>query len=277
VIVRREATPGTQHTGGRRFWLLVTASAALLILGVFPVDAVPVTSLLGAGATVGVGRIDEIDCDPSPAELEDIGFIAERDGIPLDEAIARYGWQSCFVEVVNHLKGTYPDKYAGAAITDGGRGAWIAFKGDVPEEAAALVEAIPVAVQLIGGRGYSEAELDEVFLAVYYDILGHEDVLTASGGYEIETGVITIQVQPREGFEDPVQRQRLREVLQPKQPANATITVEVIIVDELGGSDDASRSQAGGVLRPAVYAGLLAAAVLALLAGLLVRGRRRRL
>jgi hypothetical protein len=223
-----------------------------------------------------VGRVDEIDCDPSPTELEDIGFIAERDGIPLDEAIARHGWQGCFVEVVNYLQGAYPDRYAGAAITDGGRGAWIAFKGDVPEEAAELAEAIPVGVQLIGGRGFSEAELDEVFLAVYYDIFGHEDVEAASGGYEIETGVITIQVQLRDGLEDPARRERLREVFQAEQPANTAITVEVIFFDELGGVDDASAGDAGGVPRPAVYAGLLAAAVLALLAGLLGRRRRRR-
>jgi hypothetical protein len=83
--------------------------------------------------TINVGSVEEIDCDPTAAELEDIEFIAEQDGIPLDEAIARYGWQSCFVELTSYLQDTYSDLYAGAAITNGGEGAWIAFKGDVYE------------------------------------------------------------------------------------------------------------------------------------------------
>ncbi len=273
---RREATLGSLRSGGRQGRLLVTAGAALLTLGVFPVYAAPMTSLPGASETVDVGRLDKIDCDPTPVELEDIEFIAEQDGIPLDEAIARYGWQGCFVEVTNYLEEAYPDQYAGAAITNGGRGGWIAFKGDVPEEAAELAKAIPVTVQLIGGKGFSEAELNQALQAVYFDISSHEDVVAASGGYDIETGVITVQAQPRETLTDPTQRERLREVLQPEQPARSAITVEVIIVDELGGVAEASPSQAGGPLTPAVYAGLLTAAVLALLAGLLMRGKRRR-
>lgn len=235
VSRRRAATLGSLRSGGRQGRLLITAAAALLTLGVFPVYAVPMTSLPGASETVDAGRLDKIDCDPSPAELEDIEFIAEQDGIPLDEAIARYGWQGCFVEVTSYLEDAYSDQYAGAAITTGGRGAWIAFKGDVPDEAAELAEAIPVTVQLVGGKGFSDTELNEALQAVYFDISSHEDVVAASGGSDIESGVITINAQPREGLTDPAQRERLREALQPERPASTAITVEVIIVDELGG------------------------------------------
>lgn len=61
------------------------AGAALLALGSIPAYAAQ-PSLGGL-----VGAVDETDCEPSPAELEDIAFIAEQDGIPMDEAIARYG------------------------------------------------------------------------------------------------------------------------------------------------------------------------------------------
>lgn len=250
------------------------AGAALLTLGVFPAYAAP--SLSGSGESLEIGSAEELDCDPTPAELEDIEFIAEQDGIPLDEAIARYGWQSCFVEVTSYLQDTHSDVYAGAAITNDGLGAWIAFKADVPEEAAELTEAIPVTVELIGGRGFSEAELNEALQAVYFDISNHEDVVAASGGYDIETGVVTIQAQPRKSLTDPAQRDQLREALQPEQPANTAITVEVILVDELGGADDASTSQADGLLTPAVYASLGAVAVVALLVALLIRRKRNR-
>ena len=249
----------------------MATGAALLALGVFSVYAAP-AGLANAGETVDVRRLDEIDCDPSPTELEDIAFIAEQDGIPLDEAVARHGWQGCFGAVTSYLDEVYSDEYAGAAIVDDGHGAWIAFKGDVPEEAAELVEAIPVTVEFIGGKGFSEAELNEALQAVHYDVSSHEDVVAVSGSYDIETGVITINAQPLESLTDPAQRERLRQMLRPNQPANTAITVDVVIVDELGGVDEASSSQTGG-LSPVTYASVLAAAVIALLAGLLTRGR----
>jgi hypothetical protein len=269
----RNATAGSLRPGTRPSRLLVTAGVALLIFGVLPAYAASATNLAGASETVDVGSLDEIDCEPSPAELEDIAFIADQDGIPLDEAIARFGWQGCFGEVTGYLREVYSDQYAGAAIGEDGRRAWIAFKSDVPEDVADLVEAIPVAVQLIGGRGFSEAELNETLQSIYPDISNREDVVAASGGYDIETGVITIHAQLLETLTDPDQRERLRETLQPNQPVNTAITIEVIVVDELGGGDESSGPTHG--LSPAVYASVLAAGVLVLLAGRLIRDRRR--
>lgn len=252
---------------------MVVAVTPLLIFGVLPWRASPPPGLAEAHETVDVGSLDDIDCDPSPTELEDIAFIAEQDGIPLDEAIARYGWQGCFGEVTGHLSEVYSDQYAGAAIVEDGRRGWIAFKDDVPEDAADLVEAIPATVELIGARGFSEAELNETLQLVYADISNHEDVVAANGSYDIETGVITIHAQPLETLTDPEQRERLRETLQPDQPVNTAITIEVIVVDELGGGDGESSGGPGG-LSPAVYASVLAAGALVLLAGRLMRDRR---
>jgi hypothetical protein len=254
--------------------LVVAAAAALLTFSVHPAYAALPTSFAEASETIGSSSIDVTDCEPSPTELEDIAFIAEQDGLPLDEAIARYGWQGCFGEVTSYLNEVYSDQYAGAAIVEDGRGAWIAFKGDIPEEAHGLVEAIPVTVELIGGRGFSESELTETLQSVYPHISDHRDVVAANGSYDIETGVITIHAQPMATLTDSDQRERLRETLQPDQPANTAITIEVVVVDELGGGDDESSGQTGG-LSPAVYASGLAAAVLILLAGWLIMNRRR--
>jgi hypothetical protein len=233
-----------------------------------------VARLAAASSTVDAGSLDEIDCEPGPTELEDIAFIAEQDGIPLDDAVERYGWQGCFVEVTGYLSEVYSDQYAGAAVVDEGRGAWIAFKDEIPGEVPDLVEAIPVTVELIGGKGFSEAELNETLQLVYADISNHEDVVAANGSYDIETGVVTIDAQPLETVPDPDERERLRETLQPDQPVNTAITIEVIVVDELGGVDEGSAGQTGGI-PPAVYAGVLATSLLALLVGGLIRGRRR--
>jgi hypothetical protein len=249
---------GCQRRSANQRRLLVVVGA-LMIFGVLPASAAPVRSL------------DEIDCDPSPTELEDIAAIAEQDGLTQDEAIARYGWQGCFGEVTNYLSETYSDQYAGAAIAQDGRGAWIAFKADIPEEARGLVEPIPVPVELVGGKGFSEAELNETLVSVYPDISNHDDVVAASGSYDIETGVITIHAQPLASLTDSDQRERLRETLQPDQPVNSAISIEMVIVDELGGGDESSGQTRG--LSPAVYAGVLAAGLLVLLAGWLLRDR----
>jgi len=242
---------------------MVAAGAALLALGALP----------AYGAQPGlpgvVEAVDEADCEPTPAELEDIAFIAEQDGISLDEAIARYGWQSCFGEVTSYLSETYSDQYAGASIVEEGRRAWIAFKGEVPGEVSALIEAIPVPVDLVGSRGFSEVELNEILQSVYSDISSDEEVAASNGSYDIETGVITIHVQPAQTLTEPDQRDQLRERLLPDQPANTAITVDVIVVDELGGADASSDGSQGR--SPALSGGLLTAAVLALAVSMLIR------
>lgn len=262
--------PVSRPHGSRRGRFVVAGGAALLALAVVPAAR---ADFAGAGETAYAGNLEATDCEPSAAELEDIAFIAEQDGTPLDEAIARHGWQGCFGEVTGHLRETYSDQYAGAAIIPDGRRAWIAFKGEVPEEVPDLVEAIPVPVELLGGRGFSEAELNEALQSVYSDISSHEEVAAASGSYDIETGVITIQAQPLRTLTDPDQRNRLRETLLPDQPLNTAITLELIIVEELGGAADEFSDEAEGP-SPAVSAGLLASVVLASLAGLLIRHRR---
>ena len=262
----------SRRNGSRQRRLLVIAGAAFAALLAVPAQGAQV-HLSGAGETVPVSDLDEIDCEPSPTELEDIAFIAEQDGIPLDEAIARYGWQGCFGEVTSYLTEAYADQYAGAAIIDDGRRAWIAFKGEIPEEVPDLVEAIPATVELITGRGFSEVELNETLQSVYRDISNHDEVAAANGSYDIATGVITIHAQPLQTLTDHVERDRLRERLVLEQPTNTAISIDVIVVDELGGADDES-SDGTRRLAPVVSAGLLTAGVLALLAGLLIRRKR---
>lgn len=267
------ATPGPRRHYGRLGRLLAAAGAALLTFGAVPAHAAYV-DLAGASEAVDVGSLDEIDCEPGPAELEDIAFIAEQDGIPLDEAIERYGWQACFAELTSYFNEAYPDQYAGAAIVDDGRRAWIAFKGEIPGEVPDLVEAIPVTVDLLGARGFSEVELSETLQSVYADISNDEEVAAANGSYDIETGLITIHAQPLQTLTDPDQREQLRERLLPDQPANTAIAIEVIVVDELGGAGDESSDGTQGLSPVVVSAGLLTAGVLALLAGLLISRRR---
>lgn len=172
--------------------------------------------------------------------------------------------------MVGYVREVYPDQYAGAAIAEDGRRAWIAFKGDIHGQLYDTVQPIPVEIELIGGRGFSEVELNEILQPIYPDIFNHEDVVAANGGYDQETGLITIQGQPAETMVEPDQ---LLETLQPDQPVNTAIRIEVMFGDELGGGGDASSDGTSGS-SPVVIAGVLVAMVIVLIAGRLIAHER---
>lgn len=168
------------------------------------------------------------------AELQDLMFIAADRGVSVEEAIFRYGWQDQFSRVVTDIEQTYPDMFAGAAIVDDGCGAWIAFAGAVPGRTADLVKPLPVPVELIGDRGYTEAELVDVLETAYFSIYNHPEVINASGGPDPATGVIMIHAQPRDGT-TLADRVMLCQQLQPPPPGNPAITVRVILAEDLIG------------------------------------------
>lgn len=239
---------------------------ALVAVAIFAVPA-------GASepASPAIGRLD---CEPSAEALQDIAAIAEQRRLDLDEAIARYGWQGCFSEAAGYLASTCPETYAGAAVADDGRRAWIAFVGEVPTEAAELVAAIPVPVELIGDRDVSEAQLNETLQAIHRSVSQHEDGVAAGGSFDVETGVVTIQIQPRATLSR-AERAQLVAALQAAQPVSPHVTVEMIAVDELGGGLDSGSSGGPSVARTIGY-GLLAAGALVALGAGLSRARRRR-
>ncbi|MGV9374195.1 hypothetical protein ACWDRB_00170 [Nonomuraea sp. NPDC003707] len=171
--------------------------------------------------------------DPAVSELEDIRQTAAEEGITLEEATALYGWQDDFAAAANQARDSYPDTYAGAVIAEDGRSAWIAFKGEAPAAMADLTRTVPVPVRVIGGRAYSEEELRQTLKTTHYSILDRPDVATSAGEYDIETGVVTIETQPKEPLTDPAAKERFRARLQPVQAANSAVKVEVKVVDQL--------------------------------------------
>lgn len=166
------------------------------------------------------------------ALLVDLMAVAEQEGIGIEEAIFRYGWQNDFAAVADELEAAYPDQFAGAAIVNGGCGAWIAFSGPVPARAVALVDALPVPVELIGQRGFAQEELVTTMEEVYFSIYGHPDIVNAGGSTDQETGVITIEAQPAASVPTD-QWGALCERLAPPPPANPAFTIELTLVDDL--------------------------------------------
>ena len=58
----------------------------------------------------------EIDDPPSDAELQDLQFIANQEGISLQEAIDRYAWRDNFSLAVSKIREAAPGSFAGAEI-----------------------------------------------------------------------------------------------------------------------------------------------------------------
>ena len=76
----------------------------------------------------------EIGDAPNQAELEDLQFIADQEGISLETAIERYGWHDNFSLAVEQIREASPAAFSGAEIVDDSN-AWIAFDGKAPQEA----------------------------------------------------------------------------------------------------------------------------------------------
>jgi hypothetical protein len=74
-----------------------------------------------------------------PAELNDLQFMANQEGITLDEAIARYAWGDDFSAAVGVIRDNDSSSIAGVAIT-GGSTATIRFSGSISADAQRVID-----------------------------------------------------------------------------------------------------------------------------------------
>lgn len=134
--------------------------------------------------------------EPTEAQLQDLALMAEQDGTSLATAIEAFAWREPFSQLVNRVRAGYPDAFAGSGIEPPANGQpWVAFKADPPPGALRLLGSFPLRLAVIQGRGYNEAELDNRLVETHYAVSGSPIVQHASSGYDIETGVITVEVQ----------------------------------------------------------------------------------
>ncbi|MEV0830095.1 S1 family peptidase [Nonomuraea rubra] len=179
---------------------------------------------------------------------EDLRLLAEQRGLSLAEARARYGWQEAFAAVAAQAERRFPAQFAAASIGDGA--ASIAFKGEIPEEAAALAARVPAPVKLLAHQGYSRAELKATLEAQHHRILNEPGIAHVTSYHHPGTGAITIEAVPASKPADP---EALRARLQPAQTLRSGITVSVKLAETASGGDDAARGsvaylRGGGML-----------------------------
>ena len=170
---------------------MIVLSLVVLIAIAGAVAAVP----LGGGSGEDS---DNGDSGISSAELEDLQTVADQYGISLQEAIDRYAWNDDFVLAVTQIREAFPNAFAGAEIVDN-NGAWIAFAGQIPSSARAIIEAFSgtnsgISVEARANLGFTEVELQSAIEAAHFAVLESTQVLDASTLFDYATGQITTNV-----------------------------------------------------------------------------------
>lgn len=182
------------------------------------------------------------------SELTDLKLIAKTKGITLEEAIERVGWQPRINAIGTELTKLYPEEISGLAITEEGRGARIGFKGSIPSQAVALAKTLPVSVQLVGDKGFSETDLKRALDAAHQEIRGRAQARYISGKFNIETGEISFTVVPRNMPTDAQGLQQFVSELQPTQPVNDRIKIKVTVTEKTEVDLEDNYMRGGGYL-----------------------------
>lgn len=173
-------------------------------------------------------RIDDLRL----SELTDLKLAAKGNKISLEEAIETIAWQPRLNEIGARLEELFPNETSGLEIRDAGRKARIGFKGEIPSVAIELAKTLPVTVELVGNKGFSDAELKQARDTALSEVLSHRDLVDdASGVYDRETGVVAIDVKPRIIPSGAAARQAVGAQLQPTRPANAKIGVTIRLTE----------------------------------------------
>ncbi len=137
----------------------------------------------------------------SPAELNDLQFIANQDGITLDESIARHAWQDDFSVVLRAIRDDDPDSVVDAAIT-GGSSAHIKVSGSISGSAQDAIDKfksenphVEVSLQTGQDPGFTRREADEAVVGAHFAVMAEDGVQDSVTFYDSDTIEIVVTVQ----------------------------------------------------------------------------------
>ena len=137
----------------------------------------------------------------SPAEVNDLQFIAIQDGITLDESIMRFAWRDDFSKMVTAIEKENPDSVVDVAMTSGSS-AWIKFSGSIPGNARNAIDKFKsenphVAVSLQTGKDpeFTRREADEAVVGAHFAVMAEDGVQDSVTYYDSDTIEIVVTVQ----------------------------------------------------------------------------------
>ena len=189
------------------------------------------------------------------AELDDLQFVADAEGITLDEAIARYAWGDDFSAAVGVIRDNDSSSIAGAAST-GGSTATIKFSGSIPADAQRVIDDFEaenqhVTISTQTNLGYTEWESEEAVVGAYYAVMAKSGVEDGTAHFEGETNEIVIFVKmatpPSDAEKAELERAAERGAKESTRPnITDTFTISLSVVQrDLGGLDSGSEHMGG--------------------------------
>lgn len=157
-------------------------------------------------------------------DLKDYEQIADERGWSFEEAIEKVWWDDhpAFDKIANIA----PDDWVGSEISPDKSKVRFHFREEIPPKAIELAGELPVEVEFIGGKGYSEKELKAEQRRAEENL---PEGLNWLSSFDIDTGVVTIEVNADAKLRslDPAR-------LVPRRPSNPAVSVEVKVVDGPG-------------------------------------------
>ena len=137
----------------------------------------------------------------SPAEVNDLQFIANQDGITLDESIMRFAWRDDFSKMVTAIEKENPDSVVDVAMTSGSS-AWIKFSGSIPGNARNAIDKFQsenphVTVSLQTGKdpGFTKREAEEAVIGAHFAVMAEDGVQDSVTYYDSDAVRIVVTVQ----------------------------------------------------------------------------------
>ena len=139
----------------------------------------------------------------SPAEVNDLEFIAYQDGITLDESITRYAWRDDFSKMVTAIEDEDPDSVVDAGSGKSGRlSAWINFSGSISGNARNAIDKFQsenphVTVSLQTGKdpGFTKREVEEAVIGAHFAVMAEDGVQDSVTYYDSDAIEIVVTVQ----------------------------------------------------------------------------------
>ena len=185
----------------------------------------------------------------SPAEVNDLQFIANQDGITLDESIMRFAWRDDFSKMVTAIEKENPDSVVDVAMTSGSS-AWIKFSGSISGNARNAIDKFKsenphVAVSLQTGKdpGFTRREADEAVVGAHFAVMAEDGVQDSVTYYDSDTIEIVVIVQmetpPSDEKQSSLEKAAERgatEATRPDITDSLTISLSVVQHD-LGGTE----------------------------------------
>jgi len=197
----------------------------------------------------------------SDATLQDMGGIANTEGISVQAAVDQYGWHNPFSLAVADIRVVAADDFSGAAIT-GTEQAWIAFAGDtVPEAAtdalAGFRDDYPnVTIEFHTGTNFTKREISAALRAAYFKVYNSTDVQDATASFNSATRQIEIVANVGTDSPDPAAMEELvRKAEEGVSESGGPALLDVVGVTvqgvnhELGGEESSAEHYGGEELR----------------------------